>query len=161
MNRSQTWIALAALAMVAFLAAAPGVQNEVHAQQERPQLPPEVKTWLERDQMARWASLIETGRDKFAEGSCSSCHGDGGHGGRFAPDLTDDQWVQSDGGLEGIFDTIVWGVRERDFADPNRRFEMNPSGGMLLEWEDIGALAAYVWSLSNGDFLPRRGAPNE
>ena len=28
---------------------------------------------------------------------------------------------------------------------------------MNLEWDEIRALAAYVWSLSNGDFIPRRG----
>ncbi len=25
-----------------------------------------------------------------------------------------------------------------------------------LEWEEIGAMAAYVWSLNNGTFLPQR-----
>ena len=65
--------------------------------------------------------------------------------------------MQSDGDLEGVWDTIFWGVRRRDFADESRRFEMNPQGGMELEWDEIGALAAYVWSLNNGDFLPRRG----
>ena len=51
----------------------------------------------------------------------------------------------------------MWGVRRRDFSDPNLRFEMNPSGGMNLEWADMGAVAAYVWTLSNGTFLPQRG----
>lgn len=63
------------------------------------------------------------------------------------PDLADDTWLQSGGDLEGIRETIFWGVRRRDFADSSHRFEMNP------EWEDSDALAAYVWSLSNGSVL--------
>lgn len=84
------------------------------------------------------------------EGSCTRCHGEGGAGGQWAPDLTDDEWVQSDGSLEGIREVVSWGVRRRDFADSSRRFEMNPAGGMQLEWDEVRALAAYVWSLQNG-----------
>ena len=50
----------------------------------------------------------------------------------------------------------MWGVRRRDFADPSRRFQMNPSGGMELTHEDRQALTAYIWSLSNGTHLPGR-----
>jgi len=28
---------------------------------------------------------------------------------------------------------------------------------MELEWEEVDALAAYVWSLSHGTFLPQSG----
>ena len=70
--------------------------------------------------------------------------------------LVGEEWVQSDGSLMGIRETIFWGVRRKDFADPNRRFQMNPGGGMDLEWSDYDAMAAYVWSLSNGTFLPER-----
>ena len=125
--------------------------------QQAPQLPEEVATWMERDQMQRWANMIRTGQEKFAEGSCARCHGEGGTGGDWGPDLTDAEWVQSDGSLEGIWETIFWGVRRRDFDDPGRRFEMNPQGGMDLERDEVGALAAYVWSLNNGGFLSRRG----
>ncbi len=60
-------------------------------------------------------------------------------------------------GLElGIRETVFWGVRRREFADASPRFQMNPGGGMDLEWEDFDALAAYVWSLNNGTFLPER-----
>lgn len=27
----------------------------------------------------------------------------------------------------------------------------------VREWLEVRAIAAYVWSLNNGDFLPRRG----
>ena len=130
--------------------------REAAAQQQEPQLPAEVSEWLERDQLRRWGQMIRTGEELFSEGSCANCHGEGGSGGRFGPDLTDAEWVQGDGDLEGIRQVIFWGVRRRDFADPGRRFEMNPQGGMDLEWEEIGAMAAYVWSLNNGTFLPQR-----
>ncbi len=44
-------------------------------------------------------------------------------------------------------------VRSRDFADPNRRFQMNPQGSMDLDRDELRSIAAYVWSLSNGNFL--------
>lgn len=119
-------------------------------------LPDEITSWLERDQRARWATLLRRGGELFAEGSCSRCHGKDGKGRATGPDLTDGVWEHSEGDLAGIRDTIFWGVRRRDFSDPKRRWEMNPGGGMDLEWEDYDALAAFVWSLSRGTFLPDR-----
>lgn len=126
------------------------------AQPARPELPAAVQEWLEADQLQRWATMLEQGEKLFNEGSCARCHGEGGKGGPWAPDLTDEQWEQTDGSLEQIREVIFWGVRRRDFKDPSRRFEMNPSGGMNLEWDQMRALAAYVWSLENGTFLPQR-----
>jgi len=131
------------------------LEPQATTQQPAP-LPGEVREWLERDQAQRWATLVDTGRQLFNEGSCARCHGDNGVGGNFGPDLTDDQWVQSEGDLDGIQETILWGVRRRDFGDPPRRFEMNPAGGMQLEWDEIRALAAYVWSLGDGRTQARR-----
>ncbi len=153
-NRFRFSIAFALLVGLAVLVL--GTGGDAAAQQQTSQLPAEVSEWLERDQVRRWAQMIQTGGELFGEGSCANCHGEGGSGGRFGPDLTDAEWVQSDGDLEGIRQVIFWGVRRRDFADPGRRFEMNPQGGMDLEWEEIGAMAAYVWSLNNGTFLPQR-----
>lgn len=119
-------------------------------------LPDEVSSWLARDQVRRWAVMLEEGDSLFNTGSCQRCHGEGGTGGRFGPDLTDTEWVQGDGSLEAIRETIFWGVRRRDFADPSRRFEMNPGGGLDPTWEQYASLAAYVWSLSNGTHLPGR-----
>ncbi len=127
------------------------------AAQEAPTLPDEVRGWLEADQLQRWAALIEEGDSLFNSGSCRRCHGVAGVGGRNGPDLSDGEWVQSDGTLAGIRETIFWGVRRRDFSDPAWRFQMNPGGGLDLEWNQYRALAAYVWSLSNGSFLPNRG----
>ena len=124
--------------------------------QQGAELPDNVKEFLERNQVRRWAGLIEAGGKIFNERSCARCHGEGGSGGQWGPDLTDDEWVQSSGELPEIVNTIFWGVRREDFVDPDRRFQMNPSGGIALEREDYESLAAYVWSLSNGTFLPQR-----
>lgn len=140
--------------VVAFLAASLA-SPDAAAQQQRPELPDNVKEWLARDQLQRWARLLESGEELFSDGTCYRCHGQGGTEGRFGPDLTDQEWVQSDGSLAGIRETIMWGVRKRDLSDPTRPF-MLPSGGMQLAWEDLDAVTAYVWSLSNGTYLPER-----
>ncbi len=124
------------------------------AQQDDSPLPIGVREWLERDQVQRWAQMIEEGNELFHDRSCVRCHGEGGTEGRWAPDLTDSEWVQSDGDLQGIWETIFWGVKREDLSDSTRRFEMNPGGGARLEWDQLSAVAAYVWSLSNGTYLP-------
>jgi mono/diheme cytochrome c family protein len=123
---------------------------------QAPTLPDEVSAWMARDQVQRWAQMLQEGDSIFNSSSCARCHGEAGSGGRNGPDLTDAEWGQSDGSLEGIRETIFWGVRRRDFSDTTRRFEMNPGGGMHLEWNQYASLAAYVWSLSNGTHLPGR-----
>ncbi|MEM7414948.1 MAG: c-type cytochrome [Gemmatimonadota bacterium] len=119
------------------------------AQQASAPLPDEVREWLERDQAQRWAAMVREGNTLFNEGSCARCHGDAGSGGGNGPDLTDDAWGQSDGSLEGIRRTIFWGV-QRQHMSSEWRFEMNPGGGLDLEWNQYAALAAYVWTLSHG-----------
>ncbi len=119
-------------------------------------LPDEVREWMERDQLQRWAALIQEGDSIFNNASCSRCHGSAGVDGRNGPNLADAEWVQSDGSLEGIRRTVFWGVRREHMVGENWRFEMNPGGGTDLEWNQYSALAAYVWSLSNGTHLPGR-----
>ncbi len=134
-------------------AVAPG---QAMAQAAEAALPAEVRDWMERDQVQRWAALISEGDSIFTASSCVRCHGEAGAGGRFGPDLTDSTWVQSDGSLEGIRRTIFWGVRRELLSDPAIRFEMNPGGGADLSWDQYSALAAYIWSRSNGTHLPGR-----
>jgi mono/diheme cytochrome c family protein len=128
----------------------------LHAQAARNPLPADAQQYMESDQFQRWARMIQVGDSLFNHGSCTRCHGENAKGGERAPDLTDKQWDHSDGSLEGIRETIFWGVRRRDFKNPDRRFEMNPTGGMSLSWDEVRSVAAYVWSLSNGNFLPPR-----
>ena len=152
MTRNKSLVLMIALGIALSIAGA----DLLWAQRQQVELPDAVKEFMERDQTRRWAQMLEEGKTLYAEGSCMRCHGDQGQGTPRAPDLTDAEWVQSDGSLLGIRETIFWGVRRKDFADPERRFEMNPAGGMELEWSQYDSIAAYVWSLSNGTQLPER-----
>lgn len=108
---------------------------------------------------AELSRMIETGTDVFNGGTCVFCHGVGGRGDlERAPDLTDSEWLHSDGSYEGIVQTIFWGVKKSEMkAVTPRPFSMNPKGGMTLSPDEFQAVAAYVWSLSRDD-APRKVA---
>ncbi len=91
-----------------------------------------------------------------AGGTSTVCHAVAGRGsGRWAPDLSDVEWLHSEGDFEGIFQTVYWGVKEEEQrAMTPRRFEMRPKGGMAIEWEQVKALAAYVWTVSHPETHP-------
>lgn len=112
---------------------------------------------------AELAAMIETGSRLFNEGTCVICHAVGGRSdGHRAPDFTDAEWLHSDGSVEGIMQTIIWGVeRDEMKAVTPRPFFMSPGGGMNLSGEELRAVAAYVWSLGHGRQPPRVVAQNE
>ena len=78
---------------------------------QRPQLPENVQEWMSEAWQPRFMAMVAEGDSLFNQHSCQRCHGEKGTDGRFAPDLTDSEWVQSDGSLGSIFQTIFWGVR--------------------------------------------------
>lgn len=90
------------------------------------------------------------GSNLFNAGSCGACHAVAGRGvGVRAPDLSDIEWLHSEGDFDGIFETIFWGVSEDEMkAVTPRPFEMHPRGGMNVDREQMKALAAYVWTVS-------------
>jgi hypothetical protein len=60
------------------------------------------------------------------------------------PDLTDKKWLWSDGSYAGIAKTITDGVMQpKQYRSP-----MPPLGGAQLTADQVSALAAYVWGLS-------------
>jgi glucose/arabinose dehydrogenase/mono/diheme cytochrome c family protein len=76
--------------------------------------------------------------------ACAGCHGSSGAGTPLGPDLTDNKWLWSDGSYTGIAKTINDGVMQpKEYRSP-----MPPMGGAQLTDEQVSALAAYVWSLS-------------
>ncbi len=99
---------------------------------------------------------VLAGSVTFNGGSCIVCHAVAGRGsGRWAPDLSDGEWLHSEGDFDGIWATIYWGVKKEDFkATKPRRFEMHPKGGMPIEWEQVRELAAYVWTISRPNTHP-------
>ena len=77
--------------------------------------------------------------------SCQACHGADAKQGTVAPDLTDAEWLHSDGSWEGIHTTVKSGVMTpKQFTSI-----MPPYGGAPLTLTQSRAVAAYVYSLSH------------
>lgn len=95
------------------------------------------------------ADMVRQGRQLFTgAGQCSTCHGADARGIPMqGGDLTDRQWTHSDGSYRGILSTIEEGVAaERSGSG----IPMPPRAGANLSDEQARALAAYVWTLSQG-----------
>lgn len=77
--------------------------------------------------------------------SCQACHGADGKQATVAPDLTDAEWLHSDGSFEGIYTTIKTGV----MAPKKFTGVMPPFGGAPLDGPKHRAVAAYVYRLGH------------
>jgi len=93
------------------------------------------------------AAMVAQGESLFAgPGLCFSCHMAGGVGGPAAPNLTDDVWINIDGSFESIIQNIMTGVEApKEFDAP-----MLARGGSSISDEEVRAVGAYVWTLSQG-----------
>ncbi len=93
-------------------------------------------------------ALIALGDSIFhgqaAGGTCFACHGQDAKGTAAGPNLTDGEWVHSDGSLEGIVKTVQTGVPQPKSAPA----PMPPMGGATLTPDQVKAVATYVHSLS-------------
>ena len=93
------------------------------------------------------AAMVAQGEGIFmGAGICFTCHLQGGVGGPLAPNLTDDQWLNVDGTYEAIVNLVTTGVPE-PMEHPGL---MLPKGGTNISDEEVRAVAAYVWTLSQG-----------
>ena len=94
------------------------------------------------------AGMLALGDSVFdgvvAGGTCVGCHGADAKGTRLGPNLTDDQWLWSDGSLAGIEGTIAKGVA----APKQHTGVMPPMGGAKLTQAQVHAVAGYVYALS-------------
>jgi glucose/arabinose dehydrogenase/mono/diheme cytochrome c family protein len=77
--------------------------------------------------------------------TCTGCHGSDAKGTPLGPDLTDTQWLWSDGSYPAIAKTITDGVPQ----PKQYRSSMPPMGGAPLTSDQVSALAAYIWGLSH------------
>lgn len=84
-------------------------------------------------------------------GICAVCHGPDAKGAT-APDLTDDEWLHSDGSFEAIVKQILTGV---PLEESTSGMPMLPNGGSALTEQQVQAVAAYVWSLGKLGSLQR------
>jgi mono/diheme cytochrome c family protein len=81
-----------------------------------------------------------------ALGPCQSCHGEDGTGPTgIAPNLTDTEWLNTDGTWEGIYNTVMSGV----LAPKKFPGVMLPMGGANLTPDQVRAVSAYVYNLSH------------
>jgi mono/diheme cytochrome c family protein len=79
-------------------------------------------------------------------GTCHVCHGQDAKGTGVGPNLTDGEWINNDGTLEGITGTINSGVPTPKTAPA----PMPPMGGAALNPDQVKAVATYVHSLGGG-----------
>ncbi|MFQ5746564.1 MAG: c-type cytochrome [Gemmatimonadota bacterium] len=95
------------------------------------------------------AAMIEDGTGVFAgAGICTACHGADAKGlPNLGADLTDDEWLHSDGSYEAIVETVKNGVTAEESSSG---VPMPPKGGANINEDQVKAVAAYVWSLSHG-----------
>jgi glucose/arabinose dehydrogenase/mono/diheme cytochrome c family protein len=84
-------------------------------------------------------------RGQVGGATCTGCHGANAKGTPLGPDLTDTQWLWSDGSYAAIAETITTGVPQpKQYRSP-----MPPLGGAQLTSDQVSAVAAYIWGLSH------------
>jgi cytochrome c oxidase cbb3-type subunit 3 len=98
-------------------------------------------------------AVRSAGRQLFGD-NCAACHGRDGRGRANFPDLTDDDWLWG-GEPAQIEQTMRVGVNT---AHPESRQGQMPAFGrdQMLGAAEVKAVAAYVYSLTNPDFVSDR-----
>lgn len=92
-------------------------------------------------------------RGQAANGICYTCHGPDANGTALAPSLRDDAWLNTDGSLGGIANTVRTGVLQpKQFPAP-----MPPQGPPVLTEEQVRAVASYVYSLTHPNVGSKSG----
>ena len=93
------------------------------------------------------AETVAQGKTVYGgAGICSSCHGPAGAGiPSLGADLTDAEWLHSDGTYEGVVKTVIDGVTAQASSSG---VPMPAKGGTNISDDDAKAVAAYVWTLS-------------
>jgi mono/diheme cytochrome c family protein len=91
-------------------------------------------------------AVIAQGDSIFhSKGNCYACHGANGQG-AVGPNLTDAEWLHSDGSYDGIVKQVTNGVPQ---AESKSGIPMPPKGGASITDDEVKAVAAYVYSLSH------------
>ncbi len=93
------------------------------------------------------AGMVAEGKKVFAgAGLCAACHGPAARGTPgLGPNLTDAEWLHSDGSFEALVAMITTGVPS---SKSKSGVAMPPKGGSALSDAQVRAVAAYVWTLS-------------
>jgi cbb3-type cytochrome c oxidase subunit III len=80
-----------------------------------------------------------------SKGNCYACHGANAQG-AVGPNLTDSEWIHSDGSYDAIVKQITTGVTAEESKS---KIPMPPKGGSQITDDEVKAVAAYVYSLSH------------
>ena len=80
-----------------------------------------------------------------SKGNCYACHGANAQG-AVGPNLTDGEWIHSDGSYDAIVKQITTGVEQKESKSG---IPMPPKGGSSITDDEVKAVAAYVYSLSH------------
>jgi cbb3-type cytochrome c oxidase subunit III len=80
-----------------------------------------------------------------SKGNCYACHGSNAQG-AVGPNLTDAEWIHSDGSYEAIVKQVTTGVPQ---AESKSGIPMPAKGGSSITDDEVKAVAAYVYSLSH------------
>lgn len=93
------------------------------------------------------AEMVTQGQQIFSStGNCFTCHGPDAKGGQLAPNLSDAEWLNTDGTYDGIQNVVRTGVMQpKQFPAP-----MPAMGGAQLSDDQVKQVSAYVWSLGGG-----------
>jgi mono/diheme cytochrome c family protein len=93
------------------------------------------------------AAMVEEGKGIYGgAGICMSCHGANGEGiPNLGANLTDDEWLHIDGSYESIVQNILEGVTAQQSSSG---VPMPAKGGTAITDDQVNAVAAYVWTLS-------------
>ena len=91
-------------------------------------------------------AMIAQGDSIFhSSGNCYACHGANAQG-AVGPNLTDAEWLHSDGSYDAIVKQITTGVTAEESKS---KIPMPPRGGSQITDDEVKAVAAYVYSLSH------------
>ena len=93
-------------------------------------------------------AMVAEGQTVFmGAGLCAACHGMDASG-SVGPDLTDGEWLIGDGSYAAIIDQVTNGVSAAE-ATNSMGAIMPPKGGSAITDDQVKAVSAYVWTLSN------------
>ncbi|HEX3233600.1 MAG TPA: c-type cytochrome [Gemmatimonadales bacterium] len=91
-------------------------------------------------------AMITQGDSIFhGKGNCYACHGANAEG-TVGPNLTDAEWLHSDGSYDAIVKQVTTGVPKEQSKSG---IVMPPRGGSTITDDEVKAVAAYVYSLSH------------
>ena len=94
-------------------------------------------------------AMVQEGKQIFTtNGNCYTCHGANAEGTALAPSLTDSEWLWVTPG-PNEYEDLQTRIKEGVPQPKSHPAPMPPMGGATLTDDQVKAVAAYVYSLTN------------